>query len=214
MNADRHQGARHLLKVDIKGCYQAIRQYHVELAILWQCGMAVSPELTEALDSIPLCFCRGKDGDILPTGSPTSPILCNIALTPVDHKVQAIADEAGYTYTRYLDDLILSTEAEKRQWGLLDRVGEVLEFHGFRVNKKKSKWHTRNSDQLIVTGVSLAKRKVERSLKRNLRARLHNIAREGREIDKQTQGYLAYVYSIDPETHQWLLDGYEKSKMR
>ena len=49
----------------------------------------------------------------LPQGAPTSPMLANLAVIKVDEDVAAIAKTFGLTYTRYADDLILSTAARE-----------------------------------------------------------------------------------------------------
>ena len=49
----------------------------------------------------------------LPQGAPTSPMLANLAVVHLDEDVAAIAKKLGLTYTRYADDLILSTDAKE-----------------------------------------------------------------------------------------------------
>ena len=48
----------------------------------------------------------------LPQGAPTSPKLSNLALRGFDQKIRIIAGQHGLTYSRYADDLTLSTRNE------------------------------------------------------------------------------------------------------
>ncbi len=44
----------------------------------------------------------------LPQGAPTSPMLANLVMRPFDRRVEDLARLAGWTYTRYADDLAFS----------------------------------------------------------------------------------------------------------
>ena len=48
----------------------------------------------------------------LPQGAPTSPLLANLAVRAMDERISEIADDHGLTYTRYADDIALSTAAK------------------------------------------------------------------------------------------------------
>jgi len=208
-NARVHEGARFLLKVDIKGCYQAIR-------LRWTAESFPRGRWWEIVKSgLKLGFCYDKKRGVwmLPTGAPTSPILCNIALTPLDRVLAALASEENYRYTRYLDDMIFSTTAKRRKWSLIDEVTDQVRNHGYKPNQKKTKWLTRNVDVLAVTGVSVGRMNAaSREMKRNTRARLHQLAMAGLPIDQYTQGYLAYIKSIDEHAYIKLLNYYQRKR--
>lgn len=208
-NARVHEGAQFLLKVDIKGCYQAIRLQKVQQAF-------PAGEWWKIVASgLKLGFCRETPLDpwMLPTGAPTSPILCNIALTPLDRELSALAREENYRYTRYLDDMIFSTKAKRRKWSLIDEVTDRIRNHGYKPNHKKTKWLTRDVDVLAVTGVSVGKMNAaSREIKRSTRARLHQLAMAGMPLDQYTQGYLAYIKSIDEHAYIKLFNYYQRKR--
>jgi hypothetical protein len=210
-NAAAHVKAKYVLRIDISHCYSSIRPTHVRDGIdligdrTWT---YVANQLTR------YCFYwqDSLQPGFLPTGAPTSPILCNIALTPLDIKVKKLANEYGYTYTRYIDDLHLSTTSNTRHWELIDKVSKLIEENHLKVNKEKSKWYTVNdNDKVIITGVRIKQGcTAPRDFARIVRARLQNLAKDKKPIDSETQGCLAYISSIDSQKYNSLLQYYNR----
>ena len=208
-NAMQHIDARHLLRVDIKGCYQEIT--------LAATGQSISSSFItgtkDLLEMLPICFVENNGRMILPTGAPTSPMLCNIALTPLDFQVASLAHTHNYRYTRYLDDLILSTKAEERRWKMREDVFDLLIEYGLPPNTKKSRWYGGDNDQMRVTGVSITnKQSAPREIKRLTRSRIYSLAKEGKKIDNVTQGYLAHIKDIDLPFYLHMMDYYNQQK--
>jgi len=198
VNGDVHGGAKHLLKVDISHCFQSIKSWHINNALRSHSELN---EIANAIVRIGTISCL--EGRFLPTGAPTSPVLCNISLTPLDLEISVLASREGYLYTRYLDDIALSTTNSERQWSLIDSVFNILKAYGLQPNKRKSRWMKLGRDKMEITGINLAHRTgVPRELRRDLRVRLHHLAIEKKELDMETKGLLSYIHSIDPESYQ------------
>jgi hypothetical protein len=215
LNAVKHRNAKHLLKIDIKKCYPSTDRYMICRGL----NIIKDPKIKTLVEAVHFCIypIPQQATDCLPTGAPTSPILCNIALFPVDLLVEKMLEEEygdKYIYTRYLDDLIISTEHEERDWAIKHEVETLLLRGGWHINRDKSKWFTANeSDKLVVTGVRVGdKYGVPREFQRHVRARLNNLAEFKSEIDPETQGCLAYIKSIDERKHQQLLTYFERRK--
>jgi len=209
-NALIHKDAKHLLRVDLKGCYQSITQA--------QCGHSLSTNKDYARwlplsDYLHLCFINANYRQFLPTGAPTSPILCNIALTPLDLDIEYIAKSHNYQYSRYLDDIILSTQEDKREWGLLKRISNKIIQYGFQPNRKKTRWYGGANDPMRVTGVSIInKPSAPREIKRLVRARVYSLAKRGEPLDNITKGYLAHIHDIDPAYYLYMMDYYKRKR--
>ena len=208
-NAQQHENCKYILRIDLKGCYQSIRWSHFTNAL--QTLKIQNP------GDLPIHYLRGllfyksnTHDAMLPTGAPTSPFVCNVALTPLDHALDQLAKEYGYTYTRYIDDMHFSTKNDKRNWDLLTKATSLIESLGLKVNKKKSKWFTNNgSDYIVVTGVRIGqKKKVPRQLRRKVKAILFHHAAKQIPLSKEAQGYMAHIYSIDPATHESMMQKY------
>lgn len=210
-NASVHQDAKHLLRVDIKSCYQSttremlIKQY--ELGVINNNYYNIN-EFCKDLD-----YCLWFDGKnwILPTGAPTSPLLCNIALTWFDRFLALKIEDRSYSYSRYLDDIHISTTNIERDWDIKNLVEGLLDSIGYKPNKKKSKWLTVSSDKTVITGVQIGQgNKVPNQFYRMMRARLNNLAKDRLNIDQETRGCLAYIQSIDIDRYKYLIDYYQK----
>jgi len=77
----------------------------------------------------------------LPQGAPTSPRLSNLVCEHLDKDIAALAAERGFVYSRYSDDLQLSTGAKSSRKEMLDMVqavGQLLRKHGLRPNAAKT----------------------------------------------------------------------------
>lgn len=106
-------------------------------------------ELAKALD---LCFLNGG----LPQGTPISPLITNIMMIPVDHRLNKdFLDFRGagrteknrnlpqrYIYTRYADDFIISSKYDFTYKAIERHIVDVLrEFDApFTVNSKKTRY--------------------------------------------------------------------------
>lgn len=221
-NALVHAHAQHVLRVDISKCYPSVTARHVaegfkHLLLHTENHKNDFSFYTQLHKVIPACMIQvGENGKrVLPTGAPTSPILCNVALSLIDSVCLDIAKGMNYKYTRYMDDLHFSTQEEKRDWTLLDGIRSLLEHEGFKVNNKKSKWMTNNNvDNIVITGVRVGKgTTIPREFKRMVRARITNQVREGKPLDAEINGCLAYIKSVSQDQYQKMIDYYEKRKI-
>lgn len=209
-NAAVHQQAKFLLKIDIKQCYQNTTEDKILKSY------KTFKELdNEFLKNLSYCLWFDKKNNIwrLPTGAPTSPILCNIALSYIDKYLYDYCLSREYLYTRYMDDLCISTNKSRRDWDIKEKIEEFINTKTeYTINKKKSKWFTVNKDATEVTGVKLGTyNKVPRKFYRIIRAKLYNLAKELKSIDEETRGCIAYINSIDNNTYNYLINYYEKT---
>jgi RNA-directed DNA polymerase len=103
------------------------------------------------------CFNRA-----LPQGAPTSPIISNMICSKLDRQLAKIARDNNCVYTRYADDITLSTNDhefskhilivsdEKLELG--KELDEIITSNGFITNQDKVKLRAKDERQ-VVTGV-------------------------------------------------------------
>jgi len=213
-NAAAHEGAKHILKVDIRKCFSSTTDAH-----LWSSLDSINTDQYLLwISGLHFCLISGKQPNlprVLPTGAPTSPILCNIALTPLDYQIEALVKPFGYTYTRYMDDLTISTKDKDRIWTLLNGIEMLIRSEDYKVNRKKTKWlmTKAGNEKVIVTGVRMGRgSKVPKEFRKMLRAKLQNLAMEEKDLDPEAIGCLAYVKSIDEGKYSQFLSYYEKRR--
>jgi hypothetical protein len=207
-NAMPHMLSKYVLQVDIKSCFPSTGIYPtiraVESSNRW--GLVPLNYLEFITTYIGYFF---LPNGLLPTGAPTSPMMANIALTPIDRQLRKLAKE-GYIYTRYMDDITISTRNDSRDWGIIDKVKDILAEHGYESNTRKSRWQTvGKSDNIIVTGVQLTgERRVPKKIRRKVRAMIH---KSKGVMSSELQGYLAFIKSLDTKLYNDMMLRLEKA---
>jgi hypothetical protein len=102
-NANAHQTRTYLLNLDLRNYFGTISRRRV-LGLLEALGL--KQEVALAVCSI--CVARNQ----LPQGAPTSPILSNMIAYRLDHDLMDFAKAHRLRYTRYADDISLSSYAQ------------------------------------------------------------------------------------------------------
>lgn len=78
----------------------------------------------------------------LPQGAPTSGALSNAVATPLDHDLHAFATGAGFVYTRYSDDMVMSSGHDFDRTQAVPMIREVTRLvaaQRFRLHRKKTR---------------------------------------------------------------------------
>ncbi len=146
----------------------------------------------------------------LPQGACTSPNLANLISNNLDKRISAYAEKSKWIYSRYADDLILSTKEKiKNPKGLINGISKIISDEGFVVNQKKTRI-MRKSNRQIVTGllvndeVRLTKRDLHRFRAFFHNCKINGIEKVSNDIGKDAmsvaKGYLSYVNIISPST--------------
>jgi RNA-directed DNA polymerase len=185
-NAASHTKSRYVLNVDLKDFFNAVNFGRVRATLL---SRPYSVGTKAATIIAQLCTYDGR----LPQGAPTSPVLTNVC-GRLDSQLKKLAISYRCTYTRYADDITISTSQRsfpfalaKPQAGAPSRVDagdellKVITSNGFEINPDKvrlQQWRERQE----VTGLVCNKfANVPRSYIRQLRALMHAWRKYGAE---------------------------------
>jgi hypothetical protein len=180
-NANAHQTRPYLLNLDLRNFFGVITRRRV-LGMLEALGL----EGEVALAVCSICVARNQ----LPQGAPTSPILSNMVAYRLDRDLMNFAKAHRLRYTRYADDISLSSYAQPMalfEGGLL-RPGRVpveqlsaslrsaILSNGFEINV----WFSGPKSRKEVTGLIVNEfTNVKRSFVRSLRAALYKVETMG-----------------------------------
>lgn len=219
-NAKAHVGAKILIRVDLKDFFPSISFNRVR-GFFKSCGYSPgvstvlallttdSQRVYVATNSGTKTVSRGKRG--LPQGACTSPDLANLIARRLDARIQGLVTHKGnWTFTRYADDLVLSTASKDADaFGMVKAIERIAVAEGFEVNTKKTSIK-RPSGRMTVTGLVINDGEVRLSKEdlRRIRSFLHRCDTLGREavsteIEKNAEavakGYIAYLNMVSPE---------------
>ncbi|MBU9714108.1 reverse transcriptase domain-containing protein [Evansella tamaricis] len=147
----------------------------------------------------------------LPQGAATSPIVSNIIAYKLDKQLSRLARTNGCIYSRYADDITLSTNNKKFRFEIFngndgvkevgEKVKQIIQSNGFKINSSKTRI-CENSKAQYVTGVKVnSKLNVNRTYVRRIRSILHTIEKnldnieEAVKIFKEKYPYRATLFN-------------------
>ena len=174
VNANRHLGAKWLIKIDIQDFFESIseRQVYrvfrsfgysslVSLGLTRVCTRALhwqDRRLTKKVkrwqSKTEYKFSNEFTVGYLPQGAPTSPVLANLVCRELDKNLSDLAAGSFLTYSRYADDMVFSGDFADRGEAIefLNRAIRVVTKQGFRINRLKTGIRKEGSRR-VVTGL-------------------------------------------------------------
>lgn len=134
-----HRRSRFFCLMDLKDAYR-----HVDLDMLVDALIWVCPDLDDCRTGVKEFlerYCLSRFGG-LPMGAPASPDLFNIYCDLyLDSQISTWCFLHGYIYSRYGDDVTISSSEKPVSRKIRGMVIRILEDAGFSVNTKKGKFH-------------------------------------------------------------------------
>jgi RNA-directed DNA polymerase len=147
--ARRHSGAKSVLKVDIKDFFDNITQDLVEE--IFSEVFKYPPSVCNALSN--LCCYEGR----VIQGALTSSYLAALSLHNVEGRVVARLAHKRLTYTRYVDDItVSSTDVSANFDFALSIIREMAESKDLPLNATKTAIHRISSAPLVIHGLRIS----------------------------------------------------------
>lgn len=218
-NARPHIGSDVVVNFDLKDFFPSITYRRVK-------GIFCTLGYSESVSTVFALICTAHDTQEitldgqtyfvalnerhLPQGAPTSPALTNILCRRLDKRLAIAAEEFGFLFTRYADDLTFSCskDSSKNISRLMNRVRSIVSHEGLTMNEEKTRV-LRKSRQQEVTGVVVnEKLSIDRKTLKRFRATLFQIEKDGLEgkrwgnssdLISALQGYANFVFMVDKE---------------
>lgn len=174
-NARCHLYQSCVLNLDLENFFPSITKTGVRRALERELADRIpSSEVRNLICN--LCTIPDRSGtEVLPQGTPTSPVLSNIVLKGLDRRLAAFAGAHGYNYTRYADDITFSHDRPIRRFSpfFMERVRSIIEEYGLKINDRKTKVSVKG-ERLEVTGLTVGEKvNVPRNYIKQLRTLLH-----------------------------------------
>jgi RNA-directed DNA polymerase len=209
-----HVGRRVVLHMDLKDFFPTVhfgrvRGYLIALGYGYPVATVLAVLMTEAerqpvevegcLYHVPVSY------RYCVQGAPTSPGLCNALVLRMDRRLAGTAKAAGFTYTRYADDLTFSGDDEEKVITMRFRAERIIREEGFQVHREKTRIMRRGGAQKV-TGVTVNEvAGLSRKERRKLRAMAHQLLKarsEGKpdlQAERRLSGKLAYLSMLNTE---------------
>lgn len=204
-NATPHIKCDQLLKIDIKNFFPSIttRQVFAFFKYKLKCNKVVARTLTI------LTTYKGH----LPQGSVTSPYLSNCILDRLDYRLGMLAQKLQCQYTRYADDIAISTKDNDNLgslYKLKQLIVKILGEEGFQENTKKTEFKRHNQRKTVTGIVVNEKLNPKRWYYLRTRAAAHQYSTQDKKEQRSTRGKILYVGNINSRKGELLIQMIEK----
>ena len=207
-NANLHARNNYLLKIDFSDFFPSLTGRDVE-EMLTKNSVLFTPSLSdEDIQIIILTVCRNG---ALTVGAPSSPILSNTILYDFDLFLSAACHNERVLYSRYADDLFLSTNKPNRLTGLFELISKDLsqrQFPKLAINQRKTVFTSRKRRR-VVTGLTLTSDgnvSIGRAKKRRIRSMIYRYTKGQLSVEDISflRGYIAFVNGVEPDFNRRL----------
>jgi RNA-directed DNA polymerase len=202
-HAQQHAKNHFLLKLDFRDFFPSIKSNAIDR--LLRAHTTFSQDEIFIARQILLRRTRNEADLHLSIGSPSSPFISNTIMYEFDTRLLEYCSTQGLAYSRYADDLAISTKkpgALDNAKGFIEQLLSELSYLNLELHPEKTV-NVSTKRRRTLTGLILSNAgtvSIGRDKKRLLRTRVHRMI-QGNLDDIQAnevKGLLAFTYSVDP----------------
>ncbi|HGJ5868873.1 retron Ec67 family RNA-directed DNA polymerase/endonuclease [Arsenophonus nasoniae] len=193
-NAEKHKLKKWVLNIDLSNFFDVFNFGRVRGYFLKNKSFFLNEELSTLIAKI---ACHQNK---LPQGSPCSPVITNLILVSLDRRLSNLCNRTGCTYTRYADDITISTNKKEFPRKIIkshneDSINLNSKFlkeiisSGFQINQNKLRLLDKKYRQ-EVTGLTVNRFvNVDNKYAKKVRAMAHSLFTKGEYTltDKKTR---------------------------
>lgn len=182
-NAQPHLRSKTLIKIDLVDFFGSINFGRV-MSLFMAKPFGFTREVAIAVARV---TCKDRK---LPQGGPASPVISNMICLKLDAQINRLAKRNRCTYTRYADDITISTNADSLPVDIISSssplepskaINHIIESNGFSINVSKLCLRSGN-DSKVITGVKVnSKLNTIRARVREVRAMIHAFKKFGND---------------------------------
>lgn len=207
-----HLNKKNVLNIDIEDFFGSFHFGRVRGFFIKNKNFSLDPEIATVIAQI-ACY-----DNKLPQGSPCSPVITNLISHSLDIRLASLAEHYSCTYSRYADDITLSTRKKHFPYKIITHsggkpvIGKSLKREinraDFEINNSKTRLFYKDSRQEVTGLVSNKKPSVKPEYYRKVRAQCHKLFKDGYffqkvngvEVDgdiNKLEGKLSFIDQID-----------------
>ncbi|WP_083901145.1 retron St85 family RNA-directed DNA polymerase [Azospirillum sp. B4] len=211
-NAIRHAGSNFTLHVDFQNFFPSFHGHHIEKFLRWW-----SEENKINLNDNDISFfrkivCRNN---ALTIGAPSSPILTNAMMFDFDGTVALWCTSNGFIYTRYADDIFISSVLPGKLGNALEFLKETcpsFPYANLSINHNKTAFLSRRYKRSITGLIITPERKISigRAKKEEIKSEVYKFSKgelTSEEIGR-LRGKIAFTRDVEPSFYDRLLNKY------
>lgn len=197
-NAKKHQENKFILHTDICNFFESISRKHIQ-DILKKNALCFDKWdflVSTEVDTIcKICLLNNQ----MTIGAVSSPHISNVIFYEIDQKIENYCKNNKYKYSRYADDIYISSKNYLPR-EIIGQISQYLFESHFKINYEKTRFMSMKKKRVITGIVLTSKKNLSIGLKRkqNLKKDIYNFLQKNQGNAAKIKGYLAFLKNVEP----------------